>query len=250
MSNGVAARQLQLRVYAIGGAIAALLLAGTCWTTRGGLLPYAAAASVPRDGSPAAFRLGTAGRPFGWSTAVGDLNADGRADYAVADRVGRRASGAQYYVELSISGIGSRSVSFDAPDEALSVSLRDVDHDHDLDLVVTALVSRAVVGVWLNDGHGRFQPAPAAAQFTEQPAGPSRADAGATGSLDAAADTTPRRFDDGLGAEPAAGVAFAQIDRPTGCALVAIRLRRSAHLRSRAPPSNTFVLTPRRSQQL
>jgi len=109
--------------------------------------------------SPAAagFRLGTAGRPFAWSTAVGDLNADGRPDVAVADRIGRGAGGFAYNVQLSIAGGGSQSVDFDSDQDALSVVLRDVDHDRDLDVVVTGAVSRSIVGVWLNDGTGKFE---------------------------------------------------------------------------------------------
>jgi hypothetical protein len=33
----------------------------------------------------------------------------------------------------------------------------DVDHDNDLDVVVSAVLSREVVGIWLNDGGGRFE---------------------------------------------------------------------------------------------
>src|SRR4029077_2604632 len=108
-------------------------------------------------------RLGTAGRPFAWSNAVGDLNADGRPDVAVADRIGRRADGFAYSVELSISGAKSQSVAFDSDQDALDIALRDVDHDRDLDVVVTGAVSRSIVAVWLNDGTGQFQRAPVSA---------------------------------------------------------------------------------------
>ncbi len=112
--------------------------------------PQSRISPAPRGSEAHPFRLGTAARPFGWSTAIGDLNADGRLDYAIADRVGRRASGFEYALELSISGVGSRLVSFDSPQDALDVTLRDVNHDHTLDVVVTALLSRTVVRVLLN----------------------------------------------------------------------------------------------------
>jgi hypothetical protein len=236
MLQPTAARPVRLRMCEIGCSLVALLVAATCGTPLAGALqPYAALDSGARGAAQGAFRLGTAGRPFAWSTAVGDLNADGRADYAVADRVGRRASGAEYRVEFSISGVGSRSVRFDAPDEALAVSLRDVDHDHDLDLVVMGLVSRAVVGVWLNDGHGRFQPAPDAAAFTEPQTGQSQADDAGTRTADTATDM-PRRLDDGVGAERSVSVNLVRLDRLRAADLLLACSHPFAHLRSRAPP--------------
>jgi hypothetical protein len=116
----------------------------------------APAAPLPAPTPAPGFRLGTAGRPFAWSTAIGDLNADGRPDFAVADRVGRRAAGFTYAIEVSIAGGRSESVAFDSDQDALSVTFRDVDRDRDLDVVVTGAVSRSVVAVWLNDGTGQF----------------------------------------------------------------------------------------------
>jgi hypothetical protein len=69
-------------------------------------------------------RLGTAARPFAWATATGDLNYDGTPDHAIADRLGRDASGFAYELEFSVTGVGSQSVRFDSPDSALDVSLR------------------------------------------------------------------------------------------------------------------------------
>jgi len=113
------------------------------------------------------FRLGTAGRPFAWSTAIGDLNADGRPDFAIADRVGRGIDGFEYAIELSIAGGRSESVEFDSDLDALNITLRDVDRDRDLDVVVTGAVSRSIVAVWLNDGAGQFhRVAPAAYSTT------------------------------------------------------------------------------------
>jgi len=184
------------------------------------------------------YRLGTAARPFGWSTAIGDLNADGDPDYAIADRLFRRPSGFAYSLELVIGGVGSRSLVFDAPGDALTVSLRDVDHDRDLDIVVTTVVSRAIVGVWLNDGVGRFHRA--AAQALPDASEPA---AGST--------ATDRRSD--------AGIAESILPRP-GDALISVlawsaarrpassvaagdasrnRSVRPAGLRPRAPPIST-----------
>lgn len=142
-----------LRGWGIVCALAAICGLRTSPAPRTARPQLAAALSVPaRDG----FRLGTAGRPFAWSTAIGDLNADGRPDFAIADRVGRRSTGFAYAIELSIAGGQSASVAFDSDQDALSVSLSDVDLDRDLDVVVTSAVSRSVVAVWLNDGTGQF----------------------------------------------------------------------------------------------
>jgi FG-GAP repeat len=117
----------------------------------------AVANAAPTAAQIPGFRLGTAARPFAWSTAVGDLNADGRPDFAIADRIGRRAAGFAYAIELTIAGGPSESVAFDSDQDSLTVTLRDVDRDRDLDVVVTATLSRSIVAVWLNDGTGRFR---------------------------------------------------------------------------------------------
>ena len=102
------------------------------------------------------FRLGTAARPFGWATGVADFNHDGLADTAVADRLSRGGAGFFYELRFSVSGLAPRSVSFDSAEPALTVSIRDVDHDNDLDVVVSEALSRTVTDVWLNDGRGHF----------------------------------------------------------------------------------------------
>jgi hypothetical protein len=147
-------------------------------------------ASAQPPASTRAFRLGTAARPFAWATAIGDLDADGRPDLAIADRIGRRGGGFAYSLELSIAGSGSHWVTFDAPDAALAITLLDVDHDHDLDVVVTAPISRAIVRVWLNDGHGRFREAPST-DVTTTRLGDSDGDAAPAGSAAPLPGTAP-----------------------------------------------------------
>jgi hypothetical protein len=173
---------------------------------------------------PHAYRLGTAARPFAWATAIGDLNADGRPDVAIADRVGRIGGGFAYSLELSIAGIGSRSVVFDAPDAALAISLLDVDHDHNLDVVVSAPISRTIVRVWLNDGHGRFREASPAAAAGARLSDP---DSGAEPGAPAAAPPGA--------ATPRGGVAPSIESRPLGALAGTDRLFAPHVRRARAP---------------
>jgi hypothetical protein len=187
--------------------------------------------------SPAAagFRLGTAGRPFAWSTAVGDLNADGRPDVAVADRIGRGAGGFAYNVQLSIAGGGSQSVDFDSDQDALSVVLRDVDHDRDLDVVVTGAVSRSIVGVWLNDGTGKFERATPSPLESDWRA--SSSDLNGTSAADTAVgEVLPRTSTAGVASDrPTGDVRFPVFSLATCGAFRTARWSLSA-LRPRAPP--------------
>ena len=109
----------------------------------------------PGTGTPT-FRLGSAARPFEWSTIIGDFNADGRPDVVVADRVGRSANAYAYRIDLAMSGQPTADVTFESTNEAVTITASDVDRDHDLDIVVALPLSGKTVGVWLNDGHGHF----------------------------------------------------------------------------------------------
>ncbi|HKB13932.1 MAG TPA: hypothetical protein VKD69_24880 [Vicinamibacterales bacterium] len=191
--------------------------------------------SAPTAVVGGAFRLGTAGRPFAWSTAIGDLNADGRPDFAIADRLGRRATGFAYAIELSIDGGGSASVQFDSDQDALNVTLRDVDRDRDLDVVVTGAVSRAVVAVWLNDGTGRFHRASPQAETASWHASPTEladsplSDAGPGESI-------VRGATDAVAADRADGDVPPSIATLASCGAFRTAAESTSALRSRAPP--------------
>jgi len=106
-------------------------------------LPAAVAAqSVPTIGSVAQ---------------VADFNSDGRPDIAVATRAAD-VDGSTYRIDFSLSNGLRQSVSFVSALRFLTVRAFDVDNDHDLDLVVTPILSHEVVAVWLNDGAGHFKP--------------------------------------------------------------------------------------------
>ena len=193
--------------------------------------PRALDAPAPAPAAP--FRLGTAAWPFGWSTAIGDLNADGRPDYAIADRLYPREKGFEYALEFVIAGVGSRSVTFDAASDALTVTLRDVDHDRDLDVVVTAGASRTVVGVWLNDGAGVFHRA--STRLVADGAAPDAAVLAVVGRADPAAAESWRPAHALL----AAAAALHTDQPPTALARIAflhLAGKRLGHLRPRAPP--------------
>ena len=138
----------------------AALLALSVWP---GSVARAIAATPDAPGVPTVavaatdFRLGTAARPFGWSTAIADFDGDGGADFAIADRLVRPAQLSQYRIQFRFSGARPQTIAFQSPHTALTIEVRDVDHDDDLDLIALPVMTRDVVRVWLNNGAGHFE---------------------------------------------------------------------------------------------
>lgn len=99
---------------------------------------------------------------LGW--AVADFDGDSQPDLAVS-KMETRSGGVVYWLELDLSTHhkqGSPEAGAGLP--AATTSLfglhlipRDVDGDHNLDIVVTIGVRRLPVAVWINDGRGRFE---------------------------------------------------------------------------------------------
>ena len=141
-----------------------------------------------------------------------------------------RRSCAVLSLTLALIGLTSRHAY--ARDETVTVTLRDVDHDHDLDLVVTALPSRTVLHVWLNDGYGHFRDAALPAQ---RPGAP-QVDGNDAHDADATADSTPRRTDDGVRSGQPTRIAVAQLSRLTAGDRGGTSLLHAPRLGSRAPP--------------
>jgi hypothetical protein len=98
------------------------------------------------------------------SWAIADFDGDSKPDVAIT-RMEARGAGYVYWLELELSTtlpIGASRPVAGIPAVASSIfglhlTPRDVDGDHDLDIVVTAGVARQPVAVWINDGNGRFE---------------------------------------------------------------------------------------------
>jgi len=129
------------------------------------LVVVASAAAVPHHTTAAsthggatdrraAIRSGSAGAPLGAAIVIADFDADGAPDVAVTDRVNR---GSAYSIQLRLSLGHSQTFSFFSTKGALEFHALDVDNDHDTDLIATPLLSRQVVGIWVNDGVGNFK---------------------------------------------------------------------------------------------
>jgi hypothetical protein len=117
------------------------------------LISYPAYAA---DGHAHALRLGSAALPYGWATAIADFDSDQKPDFAIANKIGTSSRGYEYSIELELSLESRQVFRFHSADSALSIAALDLDNDQDLDLVLTRTVNGEIVGVWINNGHGRF----------------------------------------------------------------------------------------------
>jgi hypothetical protein len=89
--------------------------------------------------------------------AIADLDGDRHPDLAIVRPEGWGPRGVQYQIEFDLSTrVASDPLTVTADRGGLRIAARDVDGDGDLDLVVKNSWSLVPVGVWINDGHGRF----------------------------------------------------------------------------------------------
>jgi hypothetical protein len=90
--------------------------------------------------------------------AIADIDGDHIPDFASGINVGRTAQGYSYRVDLDLSkNPDARPFSLVSQEPmGLNIEAIDVDGDHDLDLVISGRLSRAPIGIWLNDGNGVF----------------------------------------------------------------------------------------------
>jgi hypothetical protein len=108
---------------------------------------------------------------------MADFDGDSQPDVAVT-RMETRGAGYVYWLEVDLS-TKSKDDSPRGEDGRFAVNFsifglhltpRDVDGDHDLDIVVTMGMNRQPIAVWINDGHGRFEEGDLAAYPALSPA--------------------------------------------------------------------------------
>jgi hypothetical protein len=89
---------------------------------------------------------------------VADLDGDHIPDIASGIRTIRTPEGYSYQVDLDFSSnIEAKPFSVVSTDSTgLKIESVDIDGDHDLDLLVSGRFSPQPIGIWLNDGRGRF----------------------------------------------------------------------------------------------
>lgn len=102
---------------------------------------------------------GPATLPNSWDQqgVLADLDGDGRPDWILVRRTARGQLGISYSVDLHLSsGTTPTCIRITRQAGEVQVVPRDVNDDGDLDLVLTDAWSAAPVGIWINDGHGKF----------------------------------------------------------------------------------------------
>ena len=90
----------------------------------------------------------------GWVLA--DLNGDQNIDLATTRSGGQETNGYSHEIRIKLSGLQQTSFRFQSRGAIIELSARDVDGDHDGDLIVFEPLSTQPIGVWLNDGRGTF----------------------------------------------------------------------------------------------
>lgn len=90
--------------------------------------------------------------------AIADLDGDNIPDLASGVRTALTAQGYSYRVDLDLS-TNPEAKTFNVVSQdstGLNIEAVDIDGDHDLDLLVSGRLSPRPIGIWVNDGRGRF----------------------------------------------------------------------------------------------
>jgi hypothetical protein len=93
---------------------------------------------------------------FSLGFTMADFTGDTHPDLATLELNGFDSVSALYVIEVRFSEGGRQSLRMKAPFGGLLIAAKDVTGDGSLDLVIRAARSRALVAVFLNDGHGNF----------------------------------------------------------------------------------------------
>jgi hypothetical protein len=112
-----------------------------------------AAQGQPTAGAQSSIRL----YPTESGGLLADLDGDHEPDLAGSQRLARTTDGYFYEVRLFLSS--DTTTSFRVfHDNALGLKIigLDIDGDHDVDLIISDRFFRHYIGIWLNDGKGRF----------------------------------------------------------------------------------------------
>ena len=88
--------------------------------------------------------------------AIADLDGDNQPDFASVQLGQHGRMEGRYSIGFQLSSGPRQSIVISAPLGGLQVTLRDVNGDNSLDLIVTTEWFRKPVAVLLNDGHGHF----------------------------------------------------------------------------------------------
>ena len=148
------------------------------------------------------------------------------------------ALGSTFTIEFAVSGAPSYHVAFRSPHRFVTLSVADVDHDSDPDLVVSLPLTCSRVAVWLNDGHGRFSPADPRA-FSGDGAKDS-ASLRLTPPDEPSLTLAPTKTTKTLPSTVSAAAPAVSIHRIPACSSRVTRDRVAAHALLRAPPSSVF----------
>lgn len=90
---------------------------------------------------------------------LGDFDGDHQPDLARAEILDLKSPDNRYRVNVTLSRGSVSSFEFHLAHSAgVNIEARDIDGDHDLDLVITSGVFHKPVGLWVNDGAGTFTP--------------------------------------------------------------------------------------------